>query len=45
MTIAWSTTQVYRLTQPFRIEAVEREVKRERPDDLVLRPQIGRAHV
>jgi ribitol-5-phosphate 2-dehydrogenase (NADP+) len=40
VTIAWNTTQVYRLTQPFRIEAVEREVRRERPDDLVLRPRL-----
>jgi len=30
----------YRLTQPFRIEAVEREVKRERPDDLLIRPRL-----
>jgi ribitol-5-phosphate 2-dehydrogenase len=36
----WSPAVAYRLTQPFRIEAVERELKRERPDDLFLRPRL-----
>jgi len=36
----WKMAVAYRLTQPFRIEAVEREVQRERPDDLVLRPRL-----
>jgi ribitol-5-phosphate 2-dehydrogenase len=35
-----STGVSYRLTQPFHIEAVEREVKRERPDDIVVRPRL-----
>jgi ribitol-5-phosphate 2-dehydrogenase len=30
----------YRLTQPFRIEAVERQVKRERADDVLVRPRL-----
>ena len=36
----WSNAVAYRLTQPFRIEAVEREVKRERADDVLLRPRL-----
>jgi len=36
----WNHATSYRLTQPFRIEAVEREVKRERPDDVLLRPRV-----
>lgn len=36
----WSPAISYRLTQPFRIEAVEREVKRERADDVLLRPRL-----
>jgi ribitol-5-phosphate 2-dehydrogenase len=36
----WSSAVSYRLTQPFRIEAIEREVKRERPDDVLLRPRV-----
>jgi ribitol-5-phosphate 2-dehydrogenase len=36
----WTSAVSYRLTQPFRIEAVEREVKRERPDDVLLRPRL-----
>jgi len=30
----------YRLTQPFRIEPLERPVRRERPDDVLLRPRV-----
>lgn len=37
---AWSHAIAYRLTQPFRIEAIEREVRRERPDDVLLRPRL-----
>jgi ribitol-5-phosphate 2-dehydrogenase len=36
----WTSAVSYRLTQPFRIEAFEREVKRERPDDVLLRPRL-----
>ncbi len=36
----WNAAISYRLTQPFRIEAIEREVKRERPDDVLLRPRV-----
>lgn len=36
----WSHAVAYRLTQPFRIEAVERQVKRERPDDVLVRPRV-----
>ena len=36
----WNPAISYRLTQPFRIEAVEREIKRERPDDVLLRPRL-----
>jgi len=36
----WSHAISYRLTQPFRIEAIEREVRRERPDDVLLRPRV-----
>ena len=36
----WNPGVAYRLTQPFRIEAIEREVKRERADDLLLRPRL-----
>ncbi len=35
----WSPAVSYRLTQPFRIEAVERDVRRERPDDVLVRPR------
>jgi len=37
---SWSAATAYRLTQPFRIEAVEREVKRERADDVLVRPRM-----
>jgi ribitol-5-phosphate 2-dehydrogenase len=36
----WNSAVAYRLTQPFRIEAIEREVKRERPDDVLVRPRL-----
>src|SRR5437867_2942855 len=36
----WNSAVSYRLTQPFRIEAVEREIKRERPDDVLVRPRL-----
>jgi ribitol-5-phosphate 2-dehydrogenase len=36
----WNPAVSYRLTQPFRIEAVERELRRETPDDLLLRPRV-----
>src|SRR5437867_4656953 len=36
----WNPAISYRLTQPFRIEAIEREVRRERPDDVLLRPRL-----
>jgi ribitol-5-phosphate 2-dehydrogenase len=36
----WNHGVAYRLTQPFRIEAIEREVKRERADDVLLRPRV-----
>lgn len=36
----WSPATSFRLTQPFRIEAVEREVVRERPDDVLVRPRV-----
>ena len=36
----WNCGTSYRLTQPFRIEAVEREVKRERSDDILVRPRL-----
>ena len=36
----WNHAVAYRLTQPFRIEAIEREVRRERPDDVLLRPRL-----
>lgn len=37
---SWSPATSFRLTQPFRIEAVERDVKRERPDDILVRPRV-----
>ncbi len=37
---SWSPATAFRLTQPFRIDAVEREVKRERPDDVLVRPRV-----
>ena len=36
----WSSGISYQLTQPFRIEAVERPVTRERADDVLLRPRL-----
>ncbi len=36
----WNSAVAYRLTQPFRIEAVERQVKRERADDVLIRPRL-----
>jgi len=36
----WNSAVSYRLTQPFRIEAVEREIKRERADDVIVRPRV-----
>jgi ribitol-5-phosphate 2-dehydrogenase len=39
-TSKWTPAVSYRLTQPFRIEAIEREVKRERAEDVLLRPRV-----
>jgi ribitol-5-phosphate 2-dehydrogenase len=36
----WTHGVSYRLTQPFRIEAVEQEVRRERPGDVLVRPRV-----
>jgi ribitol-5-phosphate 2-dehydrogenase len=37
---SWNAAISYRLTQPFRIEAVEHEVRRQRPDDVLVRPRM-----
>ena len=36
----WNHGVAYRLTKPFRIEAVEQEVRRQRPDDVLVRPRL-----
>jgi ribitol-5-phosphate 2-dehydrogenase len=36
----WNHGISYRLTQPYRIEAVEREVQRQRSDDVLVRPRV-----
>ena len=36
----WNHSVAYRLTQPFRIEAVEQEIRRQRPDDVLARPRL-----
>jgi ribitol-5-phosphate 2-dehydrogenase len=36
----WNPAISYRLTQPFRIEPFEHEVRRERPDDVLVRPRL-----
>jgi ribitol-5-phosphate 2-dehydrogenase len=36
----WNRGVSYRLTQPFRIEAVEQEIKRSRPDEVLVRPRV-----
>jgi ribitol-5-phosphate 2-dehydrogenase len=36
----WSRGVSYRLTQPFRIEAIEQEVRRQRPDEILVRPRM-----
>ena len=36
----WGSGVSYRLTQPFRIEAVEQEVKWRRPDEVLVRPRL-----
>lgn len=36
----WTTSISYRLTQPFRIEGIEQEVRRQRPDDVLVRPRF-----
>jgi ribitol-5-phosphate 2-dehydrogenase len=38
--MALSHAVTYRLTQPFRIEAIERELRRERADDVLIRPRL-----
>ncbi len=38
--VTWNRSVSYRLTQPYRIEAVELELKRQRPDDVLVRPRM-----
>jgi ribitol-5-phosphate 2-dehydrogenase len=40
VTSPWNPAVAYRLTQPFRIEAIERAVGAELPSDLVVRPRV-----
>lgn len=36
----WNPAVAYRLTQPFRIEAIERQIALERPTDVLVRPRV-----